>query len=111
LALTTAESAHGDGFIRAETFAVTSPMATEYEELLRDLIDERRAKLDELLNKQNKTEKDKQVKDVVAEMRFIEVELQRFREGLALFRTKNIPKVGRWGKPETEAGHGATGAP
>ncbi|MDA4122042.1 MAG: hypothetical protein OK456_02540 [Thaumarchaeota archaeon] len=86
-------------------------MATEYEELLRDLIDERRAKLDDLLNKQSKTEKDKQVKDVVAELRFIEIELERFRQGLVLFRTKNIPKVGRWGKPEVEEGHKAAGTP
>jgi hypothetical protein len=28
--------------------------------------------------------------------------LERYQEGMALFRSKNLPKVGRWGKPETE---------
>ena len=39
---------------------------------------------------------------MVSDIRFLEVELQRYEQGMALFRSKGLPKVGRWGKPETE---------
>lgn len=79
-------------------------MATEYEDLLQEMLDERKAKLDRLLA-ESKGEEDREVRDIVSDMRFIEVELNRYKQGLALFRTKNLPKVGRWGKPEVESGH------
>ncbi|MGD0637908.1 MAG: hypothetical protein ABSA72_07700 [Nitrososphaerales archaeon] len=80
-------------------------MATEYEDLLSEMLDERKAKL-ELLEKQDGTEKAAQV--LRTELRFIEVELDRYRKGLSLFRRKSVPKVGRWGRPEDAeetAGH------
>jgi hypothetical protein len=85
-------------------------LVTEYEHLLQEMLDERKTKLDDLLTKQNRTEKDKEVRELVSDMSFIEVELQRYRQGMALFRTKKVPKVGRWGKPVTE-GHSAESGP
>ena len=38
----------------------------------------------------------------MSDIRFLETELQRYQQGMALFRTKALPKVGRWGKPEAE---------
>jgi hypothetical protein len=38
----------------------------------------------------------------MSDVRFLEVELQRYEQGMALFRTKGLPKVGRWGMPEVE---------
>lgn len=72
-------------------------MATEYEDLLSEMLDERKAKLGRL-EKQAGTEKAAQ--ELRAEVRFIEVELDRYRNSLSLFRRKSVPKVGRWGKPE-----------
>lgn len=80
-------------------------MATEYEDLLSEMLDERKAKLEQL-EKQAGTEKAAQ--ELRAELRFIEVELARYRNGVALFRRKSVPKAGRWGKPEDveePAGH------
>jgi hypothetical protein len=80
-------------------------LATEYEDLLSEMLVERKAKLD-LLEKQPGTEKAAQ--ELRAELRFIEVELDRYRNGLSLFRRKSVPKVGRWGKAEDAeepAGH------
>lgn len=76
-------------------------MTTEYEKLLIDMIKEKKIKLEEL---QGKNE-EKKAKKLRKEISFLQVELSRYQQALALFRSKNIPKVGRWGKPETEEGH------
>ena len=73
-------------------------MSTEYEQLLLRLIEEKKAMLDSLKSKGD----DRHIQEVLSEIRYIEVEIQRYSEGLALFRRKQVPKVGRWGKPETE---------
>jgi hypothetical protein len=39
---------------------------------------------------------------LASDIRFLEVELQRYQQSMTLFRSRNPPKVGRWGKPETE---------
>ncbi len=74
-------------------------MTTEYEQLLAKMVDEKKAKLTELTGKKGK---EKEAASLVSDIRFIEVELQRYQQGMALFRSKSLPKVGRWGKPETE---------
>ncbi len=74
-------------------------MTTEYEQLLSRMVDEKKAKLTELTGKKGK---EKETAAVMSDIRFLEVELQRYQQGMALFRTKSLPKVGRWGKPETE---------
>jgi hypothetical protein len=82
-----------------------SPLVTEYEALLQQMLDERRGRLEELKNQRGK---EKAIEELRSDMRFIEVELERYQKGLALFRTKSVPKVGRWGKPEPAekpAGH------
>lgn len=73
-------------------------MATEYEQLLSQMIHEKKAKLADLTGKKGKA---KEVAALMSDIRFLEVELQRYQQGMALFRTKGVPKVGRWGKPET----------
>jgi hypothetical protein len=60
---------------------------------------ERNAKLAELTGKKGK---DKELAATVSDIKSLEVELQRYQQGMALFRTKSLPKVGRWGKPEAE---------
>ncbi len=77
-------------------------MVTEYEELLQGMIDERRAKAEELKGKRGK---EKELATLLSDLKFIEVELHRYQQGVSLFRSKNLPKVGRWGKPETEEEH------
>ncbi len=74
-------------------------MTTEYEQLLSRMVLEKKAKLADLTGKKRK---DKELAAMASDIRFLEVELQRYQQGMALFRTKNLPKVGRWGKPETE---------
>ena len=74
-------------------------MTTEYEDLLASMVNEKKAKLAELKGKRGK---DKETASLMSDVRFLEVELQRYQQGMALFRTKAVPKVGRWGKPETE---------
>jgi hypothetical protein len=74
-------------------------MSTEYEELLSKMVEDKKAKLAELTGKRG-TEKKSAA--LMSDIRFLEVELQRYQQGMALFRTKTLPKVGRWGKPETE---------
>lgn len=74
-------------------------MTTEYEQLLARMVDEKKAKLAELTGKKGK---EKQTAALMSDIRFLEVELQRYQQGMALFRTKSLPKVGRWGRPETE---------
>ncbi len=74
-------------------------MTTEYEQLLSKMVDEKKAKLAEVTGKKGK---EKQSAAIMSDIRFLEVELQRYQQGMALFRTKDPPKVGRWGIPETE---------
>ncbi|MBI2648428.1 MAG: hypothetical protein HYW93_02090 [Thaumarchaeota archaeon] len=38
----------------------------------------------------------------MSDLKFIEVEMNRYQQGMSLFRSKGVPKVGRWGKPEAE---------
>lgn len=80
-------------------------MTTEYEQLLQQMLDERRAELESLKTERPTKRTEKKTQALLSEMQFIEVELQHYRQALTLFRTKNLPKVGRWGKPETEEGH------
>jgi len=74
-------------------------LATEYEQLLQQMLDEGRTKLEAL---KAKGVSEKQVREQESNLRFVEVELQHYRQGMALFRTKNLPKVGRWGIPESD---------
>lgn len=74
-------------------------MTTEYEQLLAGMVSEKKAKIAELRGKKGK---DKELASLTSDVRFLEVELQRYQQGMALFRTKELPKVGRWGKPEAE---------
>ncbi len=74
-------------------------MTTEYEQLLAVMVDERRAKVAELTGKKGKG---RELAALMSDIRFLEVEIQRYEQGMSLFRTKNLPKVGRWGKPETK---------
>ncbi len=75
-------------------------MVTEYEQLLHQMYEERRLKLEEL---RGKKDKEKEMRTLQSDLKFIEVELHRYQQGMSLFRSKGLPKVGRWGKPETEA--------
>lgn len=82
-------------------------MATEYEQLLTGILDERKAKLEELKAKNGDRNK---IDALASDINFVELELQRYRNALNLFRTKEaLPKVGRWGKAET--GQPAEAAP
>jgi len=74
-------------------------MTTEYEQLLSNMVEEKKAKLSQVTGKKGR---EKEYASLMADLRFLEVELQRYQQGMALFRTKALPKVGRWGKPETE---------
>ena len=74
-------------------------MTTEYEQLLSKMVGDKKAKLAELTGKKG-TEKESA--SLASDFRFVEVERQRYQQGMALFRTKPLPKVGRWGKPEAE---------
>jgi hypothetical protein len=73
-------------------------LVTEYEQLLSDMLKERREKLEKL--KSGKGKNQKKIEALVSEIGFVEVELERYQRGLTLFRSKGLPKVGRWGKPE-----------
>ncbi|MDG6909757.1 MAG: hypothetical protein JRN08_05260 [Nitrososphaerota archaeon] len=74
-------------------------MTTEYEQLLAKMVDDKKAMLAELTGKKGT---EKRTASLMSDIRFLEVELQRYQQGMALFRTKSLPKVGRWGKPEAE---------
>ena len=74
-------------------------MTTEYEQLISRMVEEKRTRLAEVTGKKGK---EKESAALLSDIRFLEVELQRYQQGMALFRTKALPKVGRWGKPETE---------
>jgi hypothetical protein len=74
-------------------------MATEYEQLLAAMVAEKKGKIAELTGKKGK---EKELAALTSDVSFIEVELHRYEQGMSLFRTKSLPKVGRWGKPEAE---------
>jgi len=74
-------------------------MTTEYEQLLSKMVSDRKAKLAEVTGKRGK---EKDTAALMSDIRFLEVELQRYQQGMALFRSKDLPKVGRWGKQETQ---------
>ncbi|MDG6913795.1 MAG: hypothetical protein JRN34_04555 [Nitrososphaerota archaeon] len=74
-------------------------MTTEYEQLLANMLEEKKGKLAELTGKKG-TEKESA--SLMTDIKFLEVELQRYQQGMALFRSKNLPRVGRWGTPEAE---------
>ena len=74
-------------------------MTTEYEQLLSGMVSEKKAKVTRLTGKQGK---DKEIAALMSDIRYLEVEIQRYQQGMTLFRTKPLPKVGRWGRPETE---------
>ena len=74
-------------------------MTTEYEQLLSGMVQEKKAKVAELTGKRGK---EKQLASLASDIRFLEVEIQRYQQGLSIFRSKNLPKVGRWGQSETE---------
>ncbi|HVB96056.1 MAG TPA: hypothetical protein VND41_05595 [Nitrososphaerales archaeon] len=74
-------------------------MVTEYEQLLTLMLKERREKLEAL--KTGKGKSKKKVESLLSEIGYVAVELERYQRGMTLFRSKNLPKVGRWGKPET----------
>jgi hypothetical protein len=74
-------------------------LTTEYEQLLSGMVTEKKAKVAELTGKQGK---EKEIAALASDIRFLEVELQRYQQGMTLFRSKSLPKVGRWGKPEAE---------
>jgi hypothetical protein len=73
-------------------------LVTEYEQLLSGMLKERRDKLEAL--KAGKADK-KKVDALLSEIGYVEEELERYRRGMTLFRTKNLPKVGRWGRAES----------
>jgi len=75
------------------------PLTTEYEQLLGRLLEEKRAKLATMtLGKDGQ----KKLDEVQSDIRYIELEIDHYQRGLTLFRSKSVPKVGRWGKPEPE---------
>ncbi len=74
-------------------------MTTEYEQLLATMVSDKKAKAAELAGKKGK---EKELAALASDIKFIEVELQRYQQAMSLFRSKTLPKVGRWGKPETE---------
>lgn len=77
-----------------------SALVTEYEQLLTGMIAEKKQKLEALKEAKGKNNK-KKIDDLLSEIGYVEEELQRYQRGMTLFRTKGLPKVGRWGKPET----------
>ena len=74
-------------------------MTTEYEQLLSKMVNEKKARLAQLVGVRGKK---RAAEGLASDIRFLEVELERYRQSMSLFRTKGIPKVGRWGKAESE---------
>jgi len=74
-------------------------LVTEYEQLLTGMLKDRREKLEAL--KAGKGKSKKKIDALLSEIGYVEVELERYQNGMTLFRSKDLPKVGRWGKPET----------
>ena len=75
-------------------------MVTEYEQLLTGMISEKKERLEALKATNGKNNK-KKIDALLSEIGYVEVELERYQRGMTLFRSKDLPKVGRWGKPET----------
>ncbi len=73
-------------------------MVTEYEQLLGDMLKERKERLEALKAKGSNKKK---IDALLTEIGFVQGELDRYKRGLTLFRVKDLPKVGRWGKAET----------
>jgi hypothetical protein len=90
-----------NAFILSSGRSCALHLTTEYEQLLGAMVEEKKAKMAELRGKKGK---EKELAALESDIRFLEVELQRYQQGMSLFRSKSLPKVGRWGKPETE-GH------
>ena len=74
-------------------------LVTEYEHLLEDMLQERRGRLEALKAEGSKDRK--KLDALESEIGYVQTELDRYRRGMTLFRTKSLPRVGRWGKPET----------
>jgi uncharacterized protein (DUF305 family) len=72
-------------------------MTTEYEQFLATMVAQKKAEVALLTGKKRK---EKELAALTSDIRFIEVELQHYQQGMSLFRSKNLPKVGRWGRPE-----------
>jgi len=72
-------------------------MTTEYEQLLAKMVNEKKARLAQLTGGRGSK---KEVANLASDIRFLEVELERYQQSMSLFRTKGVPKVGRWGKAE-----------
>ncbi len=72
-------------------------MTTEYEQLLSKMIDEKKARIAQLTGRHGG---EKEIANLASDIRFLEVELERYQQSMSLFRTKGVPKVGRWGKAE-----------
>jgi hypothetical protein len=86
------------------TSPADDPLTTEYEQLLGRILEEKKVELDKLrLENADK----KKVNDILSDIRYVELEIEHYQNGLKIFRSKSVPKVGRWGKPETEE-HAAT---
>ena len=77
----------------------TRALVTEYEQLLIGMLKEKKDKLEALEAGRGRSKK--KVDALLSEIGYVEVELERYRRGMTLFRSKDLPKVGRWGKPET----------
>jgi hypothetical protein len=81
-------------------------LSTEYEQLLGRLIEEKKTRLEQLRSQKGK---EKQIEEAFADIRYIEAEIEHYQRSLKLFRTKGVPKVGRWGRPEKEEHEAAPG--
>ena len=75
-------------------------MTTEYEQLLAKMVNEKKVRLAQLTGRHGG---EKEIASLASDIRFLEVELERYQQSMSLFRTKGIPKVGRWGKAERES--------
>ena len=75
-------------------------MTTEYEQLLAKMVNEKKVRLAQLTGRHGG---EKEIASLSSDIRFLEVELDRYQQSMSLFRTKGIPKVGRWGKAERES--------
>jgi hypothetical protein len=82
-------------------------LTTEYEQLLGRILEERKVKLAKLKSENAGQKKED---EVLSDMRYVELEIEHYQNSLRLFRSKSVPKVGRWGKPESEE-HAAPAAP
>ena len=74
-------------------------LVTEYEQLLSGMLEEKKQKLETLKSAKGKNKK--KLEALLSEIAYVEVELERYQRGMVLFRSKTLPKVGRWGRPET----------